>query len=286
MTHLVSICSISLYLAVTILLFVQLWRPSRAGRTARATTALLLMAVLLHTATMFLIFRDPRMVVLENGADYFLWVSWVLALVCVTGRRWFRYPLLEAFIVPAIVLFMGSSSYLLHQGAQSLLVAEPDAAREGAIVSLMHAVPALVAVVSLVLALVVSGAFLIVERRLKRRSAAVLDTGGLNLQVLDGLNKHLVQLGFVAISLVIVSGGLWAVMQQKEIFVLDTSVVSGLLVWVLLAVILHVRLVLRWSPKRVSKLTVFVTASFFVSVFVVLVLAGRITHARFWTVGG
>jgi ABC-type transport system involved in cytochrome c biogenesis permease subunit len=286
MTHLVSICAILLYLAVTILLLVQLWRPSRAGKTTRATTALLYTGIVLHTVTMFLVFRDPRMVVLENGADYFLWVSWGLALACLVGRRWFRYPLLEAFIVPAIVLFMGSSSYLLHQGAQSLVVTEAAIATEGVIVSLMHAIPALVAVVSLVLALVVSGAFLIVERRLKRRSAAVLDTGGLNLQVLDGLNKHLVQIGFVAISLVIVSGGLWAIMQQKAIFTLDTSVVSGLLVWVLLAIILHVRLVLRWSPKRVSKLTVFVTASFFVSVFVVLFLAGRITHARLWAVGG
>jgi ABC-type transport system involved in cytochrome c biogenesis permease subunit len=286
MIHLVAMCCISLYVIVTCVLLVQLWRPSRSGKTTKVATALLYAAVGLHTVTMFLVFRDPRMVVLENGADYFLWVSWVLALVSVAGKKWFNYPLLESFIVPAIVLFMGSSSYLLHQGAQSLIAAEVTPAPEGVVVSLLHGVPALVAVVSLLLALAVSVAFLVVERRLKRRSLAVLDSGGLNLQVLDSLNKHLVQIGFVAISLVIVSGGLWAVIEQKAIFTLDTSVVSGVVVWVLLALILHARLILRWSPKRVSKLTVFVTASFFISVFAVMALAGRITHADLWSLGG
>jgi ABC-type transport system involved in cytochrome c biogenesis permease subunit len=286
MTHLVSMCCISLYVAATCVLLVQLWRPSRAGRTTRAASGLLYAGVILHTVTMFLVFKDPRMVILENGADYFLWVSWALALVCVIGKRWFDFPLLEAFIVPAIVLFMGSSSYLLHQGAQSLIADEAATRPAGVLVSLLHSVPALVAVVSLLLALAVSVAFLVVERRLKQRSLAVLASGGLNLQALDSLNRHLVQIGFVAISLVIVSGGLWAVIKQKAIFTLDTSVVSGLLVWVLLAVILHARLVLRWSPRRVSKLTVLVTASFFVSVFAVMALAGRINHADLWSLGG
>jgi len=103
--------------------------------------------------------------------------------------------------------------------------------------------------------------------------------GGPNLQVLDRLNRRLVQLGFIAISLVVLSGGLWAVSEQKPVFTFDTSVVSGLIVWVLLAAILHVRLVLKWSPKRVSRLTVIVTGIFFVSFFAVMALAGRVTHA-------
>jgi ABC-type transport system involved in cytochrome c biogenesis permease subunit len=132
----------------------------------------------------------------------------------------------------------------------------------------------------LALAFVTSCVFLIVERRLKRRSAGALSGYGPNLQLLDLLNKQLAQLGFVAISLVVLSGGLWAVSQQKPVFSADTSVVSGLVTWLLLAFILHVRLVLKWSPKQVSRLTVIVTGSFFVSVFTVLLLAGRLTHVN------
>jgi ABC-type uncharacterized transport system permease subunit len=231
---------------------------------------------------MLLVFQDVRLIALENGGDHFLWVSWVLALVCLAARRWFADPLLGAFAIPAIVLFMTSSSFLLHQGAPSLLASEAQTVRQGLIVSLLHGIPALIAVVSMVLALIVSAVFLIVERRLKQRSAVIRSVPGPSLQVLDSLNRHLVQIGFVALSLVIVSGGLWAVLQRKAIFTLDTSVVSGIVVWVLLALILHARLVMRWSPKRVSKLTILVTGSFLMFAFSVLALSGRINHASLW----
>jgi hypothetical protein len=232
---------------------------------------------------MAFVLAQPRLLVLDNGGDYFLWVSWATALVYLTFRRRLGYPIVGAFVVPAIVLFMGSSSYLLHKSSPSLVEVTEGSMREGVWLSVAHGIPALISVVSLVLALVVSSVFLIVERRLKRRPAALLETSGPNLQFLDLLNKQLIQVGFVAISLVIVSGGLWAVSQQKPVFSLDSSVISGIVVWILLACILHVRLVLKWSPKRMSRLTVLVTALFFVSEFVVFVLAGRLTHASLWS---
>ena len=283
MTHLLAVCSISLYIAVTVLHLVQLWRPSRGGRSTMSAQLCFIAAFVLHTATMALVLAEPHLMVLDNGGDYFLWVSWATACVSLFFRRRLAYPIVGAFVVPAIVLFMGSSSYLLHKNATSLIDGRADTARESMWLSLAHAVPALVSVVSLVLALVVSLVFLIVERRLKHRPAALLHSAGPNLQFLDQLNKQLIQVGFVAISLVIVSGGLWAVSEQKPIFSLDTSVISGIIVWLLLACILHVRLVLKWSPKQLSRLTVAVTASFFISVFVVFVVAGRLTHASLWS---
>ncbi|MFN4896331.1 MAG: cytochrome c biogenesis protein CcsA [Pseudomonadota bacterium] len=283
MTHLAAVCSISLYLVGTVLFLLQLWRPSRTGRLKRAASLCCALAFALHSVTIGLVLRDPRFLVLENGADYFLWVSWLLALVLLAFRRWFDYPMLGAFITSAIVLFMGSSSYLLHQDTTSLIDQVELSSRQGLMVSLLHGVPALVSVVSLVLALAVSLAFLVVERRIKRRTSLALEVGGVSLQLLDRLNTQLVRIGFVAISLVIVSGGLWAVMERKSVFTADTSVLSGIVVWVLLAVILFVRLVLNWSPRRISRLTVLVAGSFLLSVFVVLALAGRTTHVSIWS---
>jgi ABC-type transport system involved in cytochrome c biogenesis permease subunit len=275
-----------LYAVVAFLFFAQLWRPSKLGKTEKATRWIMYGAFALHTLMMVLVFRNPLLVALENGADYFLWVSWCLALVCLIGRRWFAHPLLGAFTIPAVVLFMGSSSYLLHQSAQSLLGINQLGRREGVFISMLHGVPALVALVSLVLALVVSAAFLILERRLKHRRFDVLDAGGVSLQLLDSLNKHLVQVGFAAISLVIVSGGVWAIVLQKSILTFDTSVVSGLILWALLAAILHARLIMHWSPKKVSRLTLLVTASYFASLFLAIVFSGRITHASLSMYGG
>jgi ABC-type transport system involved in cytochrome c biogenesis permease subunit len=261
------------------LFLLQLWRPSRTGRLQRSARMLSLCGFVFHTVTIATVLRDPRFFALDNGADYFLWASWLLALVFLIFRRWFDYPILGAFIASGVVLFMGSSSYLLHQDAESLVVGGANSERRDLMVSLLHGVPALVATVSLVLALAVSVVFLIVERRIKRRTALALEAaGGVSLQLLDRLNTQLVRIGFVAISLVIVSGGLWAVMERKSVFTADTSVVSGLLVWLLLAVVLFVRLVLQWSPRKISRLTVVVAGSFLLSVFVVLAIAGRTTH--------
>ena len=274
-------CSIGIYIAVTAVYLVQLWRPSREGRSLASARIAFTLAFALHTITMALVVLEPGMRVLDNGADYFLWVSWATALVFFLFRRKLEYPIVGAFVVPVIVAFMGSSSYLLHAGASSLV--EKEESGVSVLLSLAHAVPALVSVVSLAMALIVSVVFLIVDKRLKRRPAVALLSSSPDLQLLDRLNRQLVQVGFVAISLVVVSGGLWAVSEQKPIFSLDTSVISGLAVWLLLACILHARLVLEWSPRKVSRFTVVVTASFFVSGVVVMAMAGRITHALLWS---
>lgn len=283
MTHIAAVSSIVFYVLATFLFLFQLWRPSRTGRLQRTVLLCSWIAFVLHSVTVVSVLQDQRFFVLENGADYFLWVSWFLALVFLVFRRWFDSPLLGAFIASGIVLFMGSSSFLLHQNAGSLVTVSGEKSRQDLLVSLLHGVPALIAVVSLVLALAVSIAFLVVERRIKRRRAVTLAGEGVSLQLLDRLNTQLIRIGFVAISLVIVSGGLWAVVEQKAVFNPDTSVISGLIVWLLLATILFVRLVLRWSPKKISRLTVVVTGTFLLSVFVVLVLAGRMTHVSIWS---
>ena len=283
MTHLLAILAIVIYATSALMLFVQLWRSQDSGVPWIAPRVTFMGALLLHTLTMGCVIQDPKLVLLDNGADYFLWVSWALACAFAYIQRRVQYPIIGAFVIPAIVVFMGSSSYLLHKDTVSVLGSTNISPRQDVVLSMLHAVPALVSVVSLALALVVSIVFLIVERRLKRRKGKALALSGPNLQLLDRLNKNLVQVGFVAISLVVLSGGLWAVSEQKPVFSADTSVISGLVVWVLLAFILHVRLVLRWSPKQVSRLTVLVTGSFFITVFVVLAFAGRLTHAELWS---
>ena len=287
MTHLLAVTSIALYIVATVLVLIQLWRPGRKGLKQRFAQSQLIpwtfyLAFGLHTATIGFVFNDARYLLLDNGADYFLCVSWGLAGVFAFLQRRLNYPIVGAFVIPAIVLFMGSSSYLLHSSATSLLSAPAAQTNEGLLLSLLHGIPALVAVVSLALALVISVVFLIVEYRLKQRGVGALNVAGPNLQFLDLLNRQLAQVGFVAISLVVLSGGLWAVSAQRPIFSLDTSLISGLATWILLAFVLHARLVLKWSPRQVSRLTVLITGSFFLFVFVVMIWSGRLTHASIW----
>jgi ABC-type transport system involved in cytochrome c biogenesis permease subunit len=206
--------------------------------------------------------------------------AWIAAFEAVLNK----VPVEDRVRLHALVLFMGCSSYLLHKEGASVLVESGGEGRFlGITLSLLHGIPALVSVVTMALAFVVSAVFLVVERRLKERKVGVLSIAGPNLQFLDRLNGRLVQVAFLAISLVVLSGGVWSVSEQKPVFSFDTSVMSGLALWVLLAVILYARMVLGWSPKRVSRLTVLVTATFFATILVVMVVAGRLTHAELWS---
>jgi ABC-type uncharacterized transport system permease subunit len=288
MTHTAAVIAICAYVVVAALLLAKVWRPGLFQALGKghiagevAIRAVYLTAFMAHTFSPTGMLREPLISHVTNGSDYFFWGSWALALAYALLMSRLHHPLIGAFLVPAVVLFMGSSSYLLHHNGAS------QGSTEGAgipetILSLAHGVPALAAVVSLALAFSVSAAFLIVERSLKRKGAHVMQCTGPNLQTLGRLNPRCVLVGFAAITLVVLSGGLWAVMEHKAVFTPDTSVVSGMVVWVLLAVILHVRMVLKWSPKKVSRMTVLVTGAFFASVFIVMALAGRVTHASLW----
>lgn len=280
-THLVAALALGLYLVAGVVLLSRLWWE-RSHVLARLSTVSGLCAMVAHTVLMGVVLGDSRYRVLSNGADHLLWVSWGVAVACAVLWRRLQHPLIGSCVVSGIVLFMASSSYLLHQDGPLGLAGNVQERPVGSagVLAILHAVPALVAVVSLVLAFVISVVFLIVERRLKRRKVVALaaSASGPNLQRLDLLNRQLVQTGFGAVSLVLLTGGVWAVSQQRPLVLGDSSVLSGLATWILLALLLYMRLVLRWSPRQVSRLTVAVTGVFFISVVVVMMWAGRLTH--------
>jgi ABC-type transport system involved in cytochrome c biogenesis permease subunit len=280
-THVVAALALGLYLVAGLILLSRLWWERSVALT-RLSVVAWVCAMAAHTVLMGVVLGDARYGALSNGADHLLWVSWGVAIACGVLWRRLQHPLIGSFVVSGIVLFMASSSYLLHQDAQLGFAGavQDGAARSAGVLPILHAVPALVAVVSLVLAFVISVVFLIVERRLKRRNVVALaaSAAGPNLQRLDLLNRQLAQIGFGAVSLVLLTGGVWAVSQQRRLVLGDSSVLSGLATWILLALLLHVRLVLRWSPRHVSRLTVAVTGVFFISVVVVMIWSGRLTH--------
>jgi ABC-type transport system involved in cytochrome c biogenesis permease subunit len=278
MTHTLAIATILFYIASTALNGVQLWRPSRKGKTSVATQALLYAGFVCHTATVLNVLLDPRYILLSNSADYFLWASWGLAVAFVGLGKRLSSPLIGAFIVPLIVLFMGCSSYLLHQAATSLIDKQSSDQVRGVVLPLLHAVPALFAFVSLVLALVVSAVYLIVEKRLKSKKRDVLDISAPNLQRLDALNRQLVQVSFVSISFVVLSGGLWAVSAQRPVFSDVVSVFSGIVTWILLALVLYLRLVKKCSNKQFARFALYVSGLFFLSVLFLLSASNRLSH--------
>jgi ABC-type transport system involved in cytochrome c biogenesis permease subunit len=278
MTHIAAIAALLFYLTSGTCFLIRIVRP----RAVAPGFGRLLFGIgfAAHTGSLFALVVLSNVVFLDNGADYFFWSSWVFASVLVGLRKRLDFPLVGGLAVPLVTLLMGSSSYLLHHPARSLLVNHESRGVAESLLLAVHALPAVLCVVSLALALIVSIAFLVVDRRLRARSADVLSVSGPNLQSLDTLNRRAVLMGFVGITLVFLSGSLWALSTGRAILSFDLSIWSGLVVWILLAGLLHARTGLRWSPRRLSKLTVLVALFFFGSVFLIMLSTGRASHSN------
>lgn len=276
MKHFLALTSLILY-ALSSAVF--LWQVIRGRNSVIALSRFFFrLGFLFHTLALASLVYGMNMIFLDNGADYFFWVSWGLALVLFALRRRIDFPIVGAVAIPLIMLFMGSSSYLMHVDSRTAVTDTASSASQEFLLLTLHTVPALLAVVSLALAFVVSVVFIIVERRIRKRSASAVVSPGPNLMVLDRINRIAVLVGFVGVTLVVLSGSLWAISMGHSVLSFDVSILSGFLVWFLLALILHARSSWDWSARRIAKLTVLSTGFFFVSVFLVLFWSGRLTH--------
>ena len=278
MTHTFAVGAIVLYIISAVRYLVAVSFTSR--RKSRTAQYFFFAGFICHTLTLLEMSMNPATLFLENGSDYFFWVSWALGVSFILLRKRFEYPIFGAILIPTVAVFMGSSSYLLHKSASSVLAEDHGPFYDRALLTIIHAVPATIAVVCLTLATVVSIVFILLEKRLKGRGSNVLSISGPNLQSLDRLNTQLTLIGFVCITLVVLSGSLWAISMGMPVFTLDLSIISSLIVWILLGLIVHARISLQWSPKRTAQLTIFVMFIFFTSVILNAFENGSLTHSE------
>lgn len=278
MIHTTSLCTFALYFALVVLYLLQMSNQVKLTRVAPVRKVLLYGAVCFHSVLMGSVLRRYGFTIFESGADLFLWVSWIVSLLFTFSKRLASAPIVALVVIPLVIAFLGSSSYVMHGDTPGVQLG----ISERGLVSLSHSVPVLVVLTSFVLLFIGSVVFLVVERRLRAKDRLYLGDSGVSLEYLDRANKYLAHIGFVGLSLVIASGGMRAVTQHKPLSFMDPSVLTGCVVWVLLGVLLHFRLVRQWSPRRLAQCTVVVAGGFIVSVFLILLITGRITHGAMY----
>lgn len=274
MTHTLAILALVLYIVTSLWFLISVVKMKCSAWASR----LFACGFTLHSLTLALVLSDSALRFLDNGADYFFVVSWALGLVFLFLIRKFNYPIFGAFFLPLITLTMGSSSVLLHTNSTSVVTSQSVPTEEEVALALIHAVPAVVAVVSLAVALISSAIFLVFQRRLKKKGSAALSMPGPNLSALHVLGQRAVLSGFIAISMVVITGVSWSIISGRGFVKWDLSTMSGLGVWCMLAGLIYARANLGWSSPRVSRLTILVTGVFFISVFIIALFSGSLSH--------
>lgn len=138
-----------------------------------------------------------------------------------------------------------------------------------------HIVTALLGNATFTLAFLGGILYLIQERQLKSKNFGFFYKRLPSLEILDALNYYCINIGFVLLTLGIITGSLYAQYTFGSFWQWDPKETMTLIAWLLYAGLLHERLVKGWRGRRAALLAI---AGF-------LVLMATFIGAEFWQRG-
>ena len=270
MLHYLAVGSLICYFVAAVLFMLSVL-GMRVGfaRYARYFAAL---AFLSQTCLLLPILNEYEKLLPESRGQYLFWLSWSIAALYFALGKKARYPIIGAFTAPAAAFFFAASSYLSHK---TYYLSESSG---GNFIIFFHIVPALLAELALVVAFIVGFVYLILERRIKNKSAASFVDPVPSLRALDKANRKVLYAGFFFMTVAILSGTFTGLKQGAAVLSGDLYQVLALLVWLALAFILHVRVNMRWSAKRCAMITVVLAALIIISMLLLMFFQGNMIH--------
>jgi cytochrome c-type biogenesis protein CcsB len=187
-------------------------------------------------------------------------LAWLTALVGLFLIVRVGMTAIGPYVAAAVTIAFGAATVMMKQGRFVL-----PAALQSAWLPI-HVTLAILGYAMFVLAASVSLVYLAYESRLKAKRPLGRGTGqGVSLEKLDRINCHLLSWGFLALSLAIVSGAIWADATWGHFWSWDPKESWSLVIWVLYAALIESRLAIGWQGRRAAALTV--------AVFLVLIIS-------------
>ncbi len=171
----------------------------------------------------------------------------LLAMLLVVDFVW-RRPVIGAFVTPAAVAAMvpalvgpASGGQILSESLRAPLLP-------------LHVSIAILGVATFAMAAGVGVMYVVMERQVKGKHFGLLFSRLPPLQVMDEINRWLVILGFIALSVTFATGAFFA--SPEPTWTWDPKRVATLVGWHLFAALLAARLFAGWRGKRVAYVTV------------------------------
>ncbi len=248
---------------------------SRAAKLGRVPLFCAMLGMAAHTASYAFLLGQALSIEttpIRGRGDYYYLLSWVVAaLFLLFRRRWNSAPI-AALALGFATLFLVSSSLLVHQESR-----EPIA-KVSSSLFILHIVPALAAEAALIFAFILSLAFLYKEFLLRRRLAASISQGGPSLEQLGNVSVRFLLVGFVAMTIAVLSGTVWALGEGTSILSKDPLQWSAFVAWILLGALLHGRQNMQWSMRRTALVAAVTVGIVLLSFLALVVTEGNIFH--------
>ncbi len=241
--------------------------PTRFGRASALAVALI--GAVLHAAVLYGGLRAEGALNL-SFVNAFALVAWTVVLLFVLAAFYRPIHNLGVFVLPAAALAVLIAWWL--PGRPVLLPAEGGLA-------ITHIVISVIAYGLLTLAAVQGLLLLLQERQLRQRQAGALLRALPALESMEQLMFQLIGIGFVLLTLTLVSGALFSEELFGKPLRFTHHMVLALLAWVVFAVLLLGHWRLGWRGRVAARWTLggfaLLALAYFGSKFVLEILLGR-----------
>ena len=200
----------------------------------------------LHGVALFGLFgaQGGRPVGMAQGFSTF---AFLLLAIFLVVDVCYRKPVIGAFITPLAVAVLLPG--LLLDGGQVL---SPDVQRP---LLPVHITIALLGVAASALAAGVAGMYLLMERQVKGKRFGLLFSRLPSLEFLDTLNRQLVVVGFIALSVTLVTGAFFSSTAPGFFWTWTSKQIATLVAWAVFAALVGARSFGGWRGRRVALLT-------------------------------
>lgn len=245
---------IAFFIATFVYVYLLLTKSQAAGKTATGLTALGLVTL---TVTLVLRYVISGHAPFANMYEFTSSFAWGIALVYLVAERKYKLKVMGAFVVP-IAFILLSVAGMLFEEAKDL-------------------VPALQSnwlTFHVLMAVIAYGAYALsfglgIMYMIKSNMEQGKNTGILNVQLppsntLDEMSYRAIAFAFPFMSLVIISGAIWAEYAWGRYWSWDPKETWSLITWLVYAAYMHARFTYGWKGKRAAWMAVigFITVLF------------------------
>ncbi len=233
--------ALAFYLLSTVLCLIYFVSPKKA--LGRIYLVITMAGFVCHTgALIFDYIRAGYLPVtnFQQGASFF---SWTIILVFLLLEFRYRLLILGSFIIPI------AFTALLYPALASQEIRELTPLLRSSWLGI-HVTLAFLGDAAFALAFAISIVYILQEYQLKAHKFGNTFRKLPSLEILDALNHRVITIGFLLLTLGMITGALWARTSLGSYLQGDPREIWSLITWVIYAALLHGRLTVGWRGRR------------------------------------
>jgi len=231
---------------------------TKADRPARELLALATIGFATHTLAIIADWWQLGYFPVNNPREVSSFIGWAIVSYYLVMRRRYRARALPAFILPLVYLFT-LASLLMPEKNEPLSAALEGAITANLVTRIIHPLHITLVIFSyaaFVVTFVCGVMYLVQEHELKakRFGAAFQRLPALN--TCDEIGYRSLTVGFVLLTLGVVTGIVWNNQRDGRYWHNDPKEVMALVTWLVYLFIMHYRLTADWRGRRVAWLSI------------------------------